>query len=135
LAVPPIREVRKDEWDKMKPPFTAIDGLRVKRDGQDGYDLYVNLDNTFLLTELSRSGEGEKALFKYWFKYGLALCALGMLQHYRTNNAHDRGALSGDTQGQSADNVGDHVELVNQTMSGIARVIIPIVRRLYRGPT
>ncbi|MFQ5872206.1 MAG: hypothetical protein ACE5JL_00190 [Dehalococcoidia bacterium] len=137
LAVPNIREVSKDKWNSMEPPFTALDALRVRQDGEGGYDFYLNIDNSFLLTELSRRGDVEKALIKYWFKYGLALCALGMLQQYRAAGEQSH---NGHTQGEGAVLEGgsevtdDPVDLVNQAMRGLARVIIPVVLRLYRGP-
>lgn len=135
LAAPQIVEVGKEQWNNMDPPFTLFDALRVKADGEGGYDFYLNTDNSFLLTELSRQGDVEKALVKYWFKYGLVLSALGMLQHYRALEQHPEDGHNGHQQeaSMSVSSEGDFVELVNQAMRGLARVIIPIVRRLYRG--
>ena len=132
LGVPNIREVTKDQWESMEPPFSGLDSLRVRQDGDGGYDFYLNVDNSFLLTELSRSGGTDRELMRYWFKYGLVLCGLGMLQQYRTaqssNGREDR-------QADERDNVAQEpVDLVNGAMTGLARVIIPVVRRLYRGP-
>ena len=136
LAVPPIREVGKDQWNSMDPPFTAFDALRVLEDGEGGYDFYLNIDNSFLLTELSRRGDVEKALIKYWFKYGLALSALGMLQQNRAGQPSANGHREWESEvGETASTItGNPVGLVNQSMMGLARVIIPVVRRLYRGP-
>ena len=91
LAVPNIREVSKYQWNSMDPPFSGLDSLRVRPDGEGGYDFFLNVDNSFLLTELSRSGTSDKELTRYWFKYGLVLCGLGMLQQYRT--AHSSNGL------------------------------------------
>ncbi len=129
LSVPQIIEIRKDQWNSDDPPYTAFVALRVKRNGDNGYDLYLNVDNAFLLTELTRTRDDEKELVRYWFKYGLALCALGMLQHLRM--ASDQDTKANET---GNGNVVDSVEIVNQAMAGLARVIVPIVRRLYRGP-
>lgn len=127
LAIPHIREVGKDQWNSMDPPFTASDALRARQDGGGGYDFYLNIDNPFLLTELSRRGDADKALIKYWFKYGLALCALGMLQQFRS-------AGDGEVPEIGTGGTDDPVDLVNQAMRGLARVIIPVVHRLYKGP-
>ena len=136
LAVPPITEVGKDQWNSMHPPFTAFDALRILEDGEGGFDFYLNIDNSFLLTELSRQGDVEKALVKYWFKYGLALCALGMLRQHRTGESSANGHREAETEvDETASSLADDsVGLVNQSMLGLARVIIPVVRRLYRGP-
>ena len=133
LAVPNIIEVTKEQWNGMEPPFSSFDSLRVRSDGAGGYDFYLNVDNSFLLTELSRSGSTDKALMRYWFKYGLVLCGLGMLQQYRT--AHSSNG-QGDTEADEHEGLAsqDPMVLVNEAMTGLARVIIPVVRRLYRGP-
>ena len=133
LAVPNIREISKDKWGGMNPPFSGKDALRVLQDGEGGYDFYLNVDNSFLLTELSRSSDIEKALIKYWFKYGLALCGLGMLQQYRTEHTNGRG----ETEPAEAElsSPQDPINLVNGAMTGLARVIIPVVRRLHKGPS
>ena len=133
LAVPNIREVSKDKWGSMDPPFSDKDSLRVRQDGEGGYDFYLNVDNSFLLTELSRSSDIEKALIKYWFKYGLTLCGLGMLQQYRTEHTNGRGETEPAEAEQSSPQ--DPITLVNDAMTGLARVIIPVVRRLYKGPS
>ena len=133
LAVPNIIEVTKDRWDSMKPPFSSFDSLRVRSDGAGGYDFFLNLDNSFLLTELSRSGSTDKDLMRYWFKYGLVLCGLGMLQQYRTaDSSNGQGDTDADGRRDLASQ--DPTVLVNEAMTGLARVIIPVVRRLYRGP-
>jgi hypothetical protein len=67
LAPPRPREVRKEEWEKHEPPFTKYDALRIKHDGQGGYDYFVNIDNAFLINELSRAKETDKPLIKFWF--------------------------------------------------------------------
>jgi hypothetical protein len=135
LAVPQILEVRKEQWSSDDPPYTAFDALRVKRNGENGYDFYLNIDNTFLLTELARARDDEKELVKYWFKYGLALCALGMLQQHRlTHGDETNGSQEIEKSEIGNGAIDDSVEIVNQAMAGLARVIVPIVRRLYRGP-
>ena len=134
LAVPNIREVTKDRWGTMDPPFSGLDSLRVRPDGEGGYDFFLNVDNSFLVTELSRSGSIDKELMRYWFKYGLVLCGLGMLQQYRTGHSSNG---QGDSESEDAENQLEQepIELVNGAMTGLARVIIPVVRRLYRGPS
>ena len=133
LAVPNIFEVTEDRWDSMKPPFSSFDSLRVLSDGAGGYDFYLNVDNSFLLTELSRSGSTDKDIMRYWFKYGLVLCGLGMLQQYRT--AHSSNG-QGDTEADEHEGLTsqDPMVLVNEAMTGLARVIIPVVRPTVQRP-
>ena len=133
LAVPNIVEVTKDKWDSMTPAFSRFDSMRVLQDGNGGFDFYLNLDNSFLLTELSRSDSIEKELIRYWFKYGLVLCGLGMLQQFRTAESSN-GVGNSETNESGNPSTREPIDLVNDAMTGLARVIIPVVRSLYKGP-
>ena len=124
LALPPIRDVH---WPEQ--PYTA---LRIKHDDKGVYEFFLNLDNTFLLTELTRSRDDDRSLIVYWFKYGLALCALGVLQSER-QRMETRKDLNDGASEQDQSNEVDP-ERVGQTCDGLARVIVPIIRALYRGP-
>lgn len=118
LALPNITTVRKGAWEEWDPPFTEDDGLRVMRDGAGGYDYIVNLDNRYLLTQLTQKNPGDRELLIHWFKYGLAISAMGIIQH------SPNGKVSGE----------DILSRVNDSTNGIASVIIPIIRSLHRGP-
>ena len=135
LAAPNIVEVSKDKWEDMEPPFSSLDALRVRQDGDGGYDFYLNIDNSFLLTEMSRNGVTEKELIKYWFKYGLVLCGLGMIQNDRAESSLN-GRSGGDDGAEEVNRSGDTagIDLVNAAMPGLARVIIPLVRSLSKSP-
>jgi hypothetical protein len=123
LALPTIATIRRTEWDQYEPPFTEHDALRVRPSGQGGFDYIVNLDNAYLLTELRNAKDGDKDLVVHWFKYGLAISAMGMLQHRRRlNGAGPNGASDSST------------DAVNASMNGLASVIVPVIRTLNRGP-
>lgn len=132
LAMPNVIEVRKEDWEQeaLDPPFTENDAIRVKRGGEGEFDYYVNLDNTYLLTELSKIKESDKSLIVYWFKWGLVVCAMGMLQHHRRLATGSNGSKPASDPTTSVDDV----ELINQTGNGVASVIIPVIRNLSRGP-
>lgn len=130
LALPTIKEVHKGEWNSFDPPFTQYDALRVRHDGKGGYDCFVNVDNSFLLTEVARARDEERQLFKYWFVYGLVLAAMGMIRHNRrlaataVAAAEDGGAFDNEAEGA------EDLDVVSRHCSGIAQVIVPIVRSL-----
>ncbi len=134
LAPPKPREVRKEEWEKYDPPFTKYDALRVKSDGQEGYDYFLNIDNVFLINELSRAKEVDKPLIKFWFTWGLVLAAVGILKH-ADRLAKGEVTLNNrqDSDEEEEEKLGD-LESVNRACSGFAQVIIPIIRTLYHGP-
>jgi hypothetical protein len=134
LAPPKPREVRKEEWEKHDPPFTKYDALRIKNDGQGGYDYFVNIDNAFLINELARAKETDKPLIKFWFTWGLVLAAVGVLKHTDRLTKGEATANNGQSANEEEEEERDDLELVNQACSGFAQVIIPIIRTLYHGP-
>src|SRR6266568_5348411 len=129
LAPPRPREVRKEEWEKHDPAFTKYDALRIKHDGQGGYDYFVNIDNAFLINELARAKETDKPLIKFWFTWGLVLAAVGVLKH-TDRLTKETTVNNGQNTDEEEEGKQDDLELVNQACSGFAQVIIPIIRTL-----
>ena len=119
--------------DSEEPAFTPYDALRVKQDGEDGYDFWLNRDNTYLLREIKNAKESDKDLVVHWFKWGLALSALGMLQHPKRLAAAQQRKRRGDNPAVHS-NGEDVVEAVNRSINGLASMIVPIIRNLYQGP-
>jgi hypothetical protein len=134
LGMPHIIEVTREEWREQKPEeFDELTALRIKESDDGGFDLYVNMDNTFLVTELVRGRRSEdKPLVRYWFKYGLALCALAMLQDvHKPQAAKVRSGTR--TNGSEAIATNDYQdpETIGRFCDGLARVVIPIIRNLH----
>jgi len=132
LAPPTPHEVRRDAWKTRTPPFDEYTSIQVCNDGTGGYDFFINMDNTYLLTELLRSKDADKPLVKFWFKYGLMLCAIGMLQDER-RRGENRVTPSGAEDGEETTD-GPSLDAINRYCTGLSRIIIPVIRRLYRGP-
>lgn len=130
LALPHITEIHKDDWDKYD--LDKYGAIRMRHDGCGGYDCYVNVDNAFLLTELAKAKEDDKPLVKFWFSYGLVLAGLGMVRH--SMRLAEAGAANGNGHGPSDDEDPVDLEAVSRYCSGLAQVIVPIIRTLNRGP-
>jgi len=124
LAIPEVREE-----NRPAEPYSA---MRVVHNDSSGYDFFLNIDNAFLITELTRAKDDDRPLVKFWFKYGLALCALGMLQEAKRINQAKNDAEGPQNDDSAAD--GDDLKAVSSYCNGIARVIVPVIRALYRGP-
>lgn len=132
LAPPTPHEVRKEAWKTRTPAFDEYTAIQVCNDGEGGYDFFINMDNTYLLTELLRAKDADKPLVRFWFKYGLMLCAVGMILDERRrgeNGATPSGAEDGDERTSGLD-----LDAINRYCTGLSRIIIPMIRRLYRGP-
>jgi hypothetical protein len=70
-------------------------------------------------------------LIKYWFGYGLLLCALGMQKETEERSAAKAAeSRNGDDENTEVDDL----SRIGTCCDGIARVVIPLIRTLYRGP-
>jgi len=125
LAIPEV----VDEHLPEKP----YSSLRISHNDEGGYDFFLNVDNAFLLTELMRAKEEDRPLVKFWFKYGLALCALGMIQESK-RHSEMKGEADEDGGDTTDPNGGEDLLRISSFCNGIARVIVPVIRALYRGP-
>ena len=100
--------------------------LEIRHDDQGHYEYFANLKNQFLVAEMIKAKDGDRELVQYWFGYGLLLCALGMLKAPKER-----------TEANTDDDIeagAEDVARINRHSDGIARVIVPIIRTLYRGP-
>jgi hypothetical protein len=128
LAIPELK------WKSFDDRGTS---LQIRHDDLGNAEYFANSNNEFLTAELIRSKEEDRPLVKFWFGYGLLLCALGMMK-----TQQDRAALklrsnpSGDNgvSEEEANDTADDVGRIASYCDGIARVIVPIIRTLYRGP-
>jgi hypothetical protein len=131
LALPNITEIHKEEWGNYG--FDKFSAIKLKNDGRGGYDCFINVDNAFLLTEISKAKEADKPLVKYWFRYGLVIAALGMLRHQM--RLADKETSNGKNRQMNADEEDAiNPEDINRYCDGLAQVIVPIIRTLNRSP-
>jgi hypothetical protein len=126
--------------------FNDFSALEIRPEEEEGkYDVFVNMDNIHLVNELHREKRNsEHPLITYYFKYGLTLVALGMLQEHRRRQAAQEGGQEGngrhrredaEEEGEGAEENGaDHLAEINAACMGIATVIIPVIQRLSKGP-
>ena len=83
---------------------------------------------------LIRAKDGDRPLVKFWFGYGLLLCALGMLKAQQERAASAVASRDNGEDAEKEKSEPDDLKRVSLYCEGIARVIIPIIRTLYRGP-
>ena len=94
-------------------------------DDQGRHEYFANLNNKFLVAELIQAKDENRELVKYWFGYGLLICALGMLK------ASERAEANSDDDTEAS---GEDLARIITHCNGIARVIVPIIRTLPRSP-
>lgn len=115
-GTPNVVEVRRADWSLYN--FNEKSALKIKLNENETLDIFINMDNLYLLNEISRRRAMDPEILKYWFKYGLFLLSMGMLynerQKVRSIEEVDRDKISEFTE-------------------GLAITIIPIILQLGKG--
>jgi hypothetical protein len=103
-------------------------GIRSGVDGQP-LEAYVNMENVFLTNELARAKDGaDQVLLKHYYKFGLVLVALGLLQEAKRPRPVDEDG--NEPPKKDEDKFEDDRATIFRLSGGIAAVIIPVVRNL-----
>jgi len=124
----PTLAIPKLQWKVYEDSRVS---LKILHDESEQLEYFANSNNAYLTDALVRAKEEEHQLIKYWFGYGLLLCALGMQKE-----AEERSAAKA-AQGKNGDEENGEVDdltRISASCDGIARVVIPLIRTLYRGP-
>ncbi|MDA2914279.1 hypothetical protein MYX77_10060 [Acidobacteriia bacterium AH_259_A11_L15] len=135
LSMPEIREVHKEQWDVHG--FDKYSGAKIVPTENQAFDIYINMDNVFLLNELKRETDGNQhQVLRYWFKYGLALAIIGLMQEQKRRARLSNGSQEEKTETEESEttNEAGDVGSVEKITSGLSMVIVPIIRRLSAGP-
>lgn len=87
FAMPEIIPVQKDEWLTYgMDQYSALKYIST----DEGGDYYLNMDNTYLLTELKGTRDQNKIeLTKARFTYSMALIAMGIIGYYKNSKEED----------------------------------------------
>ena len=142
LAMPKPLPVTRDgrELDGSKTlkwedhDFDEYSAANVRFDENQGVEVLINMDNIYLLNEIKRErNSSEYPLLRYWYKYGLLLAVLGMLQEHNRNSSNGK-VKDKSTNFFSAANENGALDKVSTASSGLAAVIVPIIRQLSEGP-
>ena len=87
FAMPEIIPVQKEEWDRYgMDQYSALKYIST----DEGGDYYLNMDNTYLLTELKGTRDQNKIeLTKARFTYSMALIAMSIIGFYKNSKEED----------------------------------------------
>jgi len=120
IPAPNIIEVRRDQWHSEQ--FDEFSALKLAH-GEDGtLDMLVNMDNLFLRNEIHRRRGNEASRLQHWYKYGLALLALGMLYRQESGTPEEQ-----DQRNESSSNDASSFDDIEESCKGIAVTLIPLL--------
>ena len=123
LAIPELK------WKAFEDARVS---LKIRHDDSGQPEYFANSNNAYLTDALVRAKEEEHPLIKYWFGYGLLLCALGMQKECEERSAAKTPETNKNSEEEDAEV--DDLTRIGLSCNGIARVIVPLIRTLYRGP-
>jgi len=124
LELPRIVTLVKTD-PKWKDHFSSdTDGVDPVRNA-DKIDIFVNMSNPSLISEISTCQPGEKFVLENQFKYGLALVALGMFYDY---NEGSKAQVAGGSNGLTTPT--DTLSEIRKASRGVAIVLLPLTNSL-----
>ena len=125
-AMPNIREVYQEKW--ASEDFNELSALKITPSGEDDdtLDIAINMDNIYLKNDIAKRKNIDAKLLNYWFKWGLVLLALGMINAEKRRN-----------QGEEVNEVAqaeedDLYEQINRASEGIAVTLIPVITHMNK---
>jgi hypothetical protein len=128
-GLPNIREIFQDQWATEN--FNQTSALNIKPGGDEGesLDIAINMDNIYLKNEIAKRKNVDAKLLIYWFKWGLVLLALGMIN---AEKRHEQDNESVDSDGNDDDIEEDIYERIGRASEGIAITLIPVISHMSK---
>jgi hypothetical protein len=128
VSLPKVNEVMRPQWPQNS--FTEHSGLKFTG-GVNGEPLeaFVNMENIYFTNELARAkDDAERLLLRHYYKNGLVLVSLGMLQEAKRQKPMRHN--DDDPTKTDEEQFQDDLALIFRFSGGVASVIIPVVRNL-----
>ncbi|MEW6094528.1 MAG: hypothetical protein AB1531_11265 [Chloroflexota bacterium] len=125
---PNIIEVYHADWARYG--FGEYSALQLRSGEDDELDILVNMDNLYLRNEIARRKTLEPELIRYWFRWGLVLLALGMLNHQKRSEYLRKESEEVETGLNDAEM---QYTIIGKASEGLAVTLIPVISQLNRG--
>lgn len=119
IAIPNIIEVFQNDWTKYEfDEKTAID---IKHGDEGGLDIFINMDNIYLINEIGRRRSFDPDNLRFIFKYGLYLLSVGMIFQLKIESENKEN--------------GDDISFdpIKDAAKGLAVTLIPVLLQLTKG--
>ena len=129
LAMPPIIDIRKNDWDKND--FKDFSALKVLHNRSEGdrqlYDFYINLDNVYLQNEMKYNPQLDPKILEAQYRYGMVLIGMSMLafekDRHKKRQDRDNGTDSNEEE--------PPIEYrISQSTEAISPVLLPMIALL-----
>ncbi|MEK7117022.1 MAG: hypothetical protein AAB837_02560 [Patescibacteria group bacterium] len=83
LDVPNVVDIKREDWNKedyKEFNFNEYSALKVRNAGEgNGYDFFINIDNSFLRTEMKGDSKTDPVILEARYRYGMVLLGISIL--------------------------------------------------------
>ena len=83
LDIPNVIDIRREDWQKddyKEFKFNEYSALKVRGGGEgNGYDFFINMDNSYLRTEIKGDSKTDPAILEARYRYGMVLLGISVL--------------------------------------------------------
>jgi len=121
IAPPDIYEVFKEEWSKHG--FNETSAIDIKHNEDSGLDMFINMDNIYLINEISRRRNIDPDNLRFIYKYGLFLLTVGMIFQSQKD-------IDEKENGEEID-----FSIIKESAKGLAITLIPVLLQIAKGKT
>jgi len=119
-AIPNITEVHRPDWGMYD--FDEMSAIKITPGNETGdvLDIAINVDNIYLRNDIAKRKNINANLLTYWFKWGLVLLALGMINSEKRLRENDENNIEENEKE-------DMYERIGRACIGIAATLIPVI--------
>lgn len=119
LDMPNIVEIRRENWeeeDYKEFNFNHYSALKVRLSGEEkGYDFFINMDNSYLLSEMKVDRKTDPSILEARYRYGMILLGIAMLDYEEHNTKNKENNT--DTHDLTVlDNISNFTEAISPTL-------------------
>ena len=128
LDIPNVVDIRKEDWGKEDYKgfgFNEFSALKVRSVGEgDGWDFFINVDNSYLKTEMKGSTKTDPAILEARYRYGMVLLGISILDFEKNRQKNKGRGLEPNDNGVS---VYDQISLLTEAVSP---TLLPMIASL-----
>lgn len=128
LDIPNVIDIRKEDWDKddyKEFEFHEFSALKVRSAGEgNGYDFFINMDNSYLKTEMKGDSKTSPAILEARYRYGMILLGISILDFEENREKNKKKNAKPNDNGLS---VYEHISLLTEAISP---TLLPMISSL-----
>lgn len=127
LDIPNVVDIRKEDWrkdDYKEFGFNEFSALKVRSVGEgNGYDFFINMDNSYLKTEMKGDTKTEPTILEARYRYGMVLLGISILD-FEENKHKDK------KNGKTEENGPSVYDKISMLTDAVAPTLLPMIASL-----